>query len=356
MVIYLVAISFRDLLRRIEWRCFEEYVSNEQRMFIDDAVFSVQKSHMFRDSIRNIPEVEKRIKSVSPDIILDSLRKLSSGRVVGVDGTISIYPTPVGYRCRIGVVAVNYLGERVGEALYVSDLEFIDEGLNDITELLRNIEELCKFTPLLYKCLMMYKERELVLNRSEEWKVIHGPIVPLEMRLGRLGVENVLEENIKLAERLVMHKKIIGVLSSTRRLRLLNLGYLLKPGEYMRVASVGKLMRSEKRRLTREEESLIDGFIENYGDALVTGIYKASGKAYVFESHRDYFDEAAGLIIADSLNNRTKGFPFLIDYADKVCHSLFSSEEFKSRFEQALLSAEGEEAFMSFDERRMRWS
>ncbi len=342
-------------MNNAKWHRYEKYISSEDDIFLQDAKVSLDKKRKFRNVFRDSPEIKDRLRKVSNDSLRESFSILSKGDVVGVDGTLSMYPTLVGYRCRIGVVAVNYLGKNIGEALYVSDLEFIDDDLADIVELFRNIEEFTRFSPLLYRSLMLYKERELALSRDEEWKMLHGPIVPLEMRLGRLGIRDVLEENIALAEKIVEYKKFIGVLSSTNKLRVLNLGYLLEPGEYMFISSADKFMRSEHRRLTREEESIIEDFLEVYGSKISVGIFRATNKAYVFEAYRDFFDNAASIIIADSLNNKMKGFPFLIDYADKLCSRLFSSEEFKSRFEQFMLITEGEDAFASFDERHMRW-
>ena len=202
---------------------------------------------------------------------------------------------------------------------------------------------------------MLYKERELALQRPEKWKLIHGPLVPLEMRLGRLGVSGALKANLELAEELLKRGNIAGVMSSTSRLRLLNLGYLLRPGEYITAAKASAFMKAEKRRLTREEERLLDWFIEQHGDEITVSVYKAGSKAYVFEAPANQVDEAASIIIADSRHTGMKGFPLLLDYADKVASTLLSAEEFKQKFEQQLLRAQGLEAIMSFDERRMRW-
>jgi len=346
-------LHFKVLASKLEWKPYEKYILSEDAEITEDAALSLQASENFREKILQSAKVKDRIHRPRGTELAEQL--LKSGQVAGIDGTLSAYPTATGARCRIGVVAVTYAGQSFAEAVYISSLHLADQDLEDPVQLLEEAEELAKASRLLFKALMLYKERELALQRPEKWKLIHGPLVPLEMRLGRLGVSGALKANLELAEKMLKRGNIAGVMSSTSRLRLLNLGYLLRPGEYIPAAKASAFMKAEKRRLTREEERLLDWFIEQHGDEITVSVYKAGSKAYVFEAPANQVDEAASIIIADSRHTGMKGFPLLLDYADKVASTLLSAEEFKQKFEQQLLRAQGLEAIMSFDERRMRW-
>ncbi|RLE84112.1 MAG: hypothetical protein DRJ39_03700 [Thermoprotei archaeon] len=348
-------MNFESLLERFHWLQYEDYIKKENIQITHDIDSFVEAREKFRNKVLSIPNISEKLFQIEDKKLKNAFNSLRKGEVCGIDGTLALYPTPIGYRCRIGVVAVNYKGERVNEAVYISDANLVDEELEKVEDFLENVEKLTRITPLLYRSIMFHRERELALERQEKWKLAHGPLIPLEMRLGRLGVSGALEANLELSKKIVEHGHVIGVLSSTNRLRVLNLGYALNPGEYMKIASLGSVMESEIRRAPSEERELILDFIREYGEKLVMGIYKASHKAYVFEAREDVFHEAAHILYADSLNNPVKGFPLLIDYADTLCSSLLSPEDFKKRIECEILKREKEKAFQSIDERRMRW-
>jgi len=347
--------GFKALARGLRWRKVDDYIGEEAQVVEEDVRRMARLREAMRRRAESLPGFRERLFRVSREGVEWGWEVLHGGDVAGVDGTLAMYPTPVGYKCRIGVVAVNYVGDRVEEAVYVSDAHMVDEEAGKIEELLGEMERVSRVSSLLYRALMLYKERELALERREDWRLVHGPLVPLEMRLSRLGVTDSLQTCLELAGRIVEDGGVIGVLSSTSRLRLLNLGYLLKPGEYLFIGSAGDLMRREKRGLAPWEEELVDEFIRGYGDRISVGIFRAGPRAYVFEAREDVFHEAARIVMADSLHNRVRGFPALLDYADSVCRSLLSPEEFRVRVEQKLLEVEGDEGIYAFDERRLRW-
>lgn len=348
-------IEYSSLVKSLKWRTLGDYVEFEGEKISEEAERISEDVRRLREFARRNREVAERIKSFSGRMGKVAREKLRGGKVVGIDGSMALYPTPTGQRCRIAVSAVNYVGDNVYRAVYMSDLDFVDEEVEDIMSLLREAEKLSRLSPLLYRSLMLHEERRLALERGEEWKMLHGPIVPLEMRLGRLGVTGVLEENLSVAERLVEHGKVVGVLSSTRRLRILNLGYLLRPGEYMRVAGAARIMREEARRVPEEERVLLEDFIERYGDKIIVGVFRAGGRAYVFEAVEGFFDEAAHIVLEDSRLNAFKGFPLLLEYADRVVSRVLNGRVFAERFEYGLASRGVEGFEMYFDERRMRW-
>jgi len=350
----LLSMEFRELVGRFRWRSFEDYLGEEDSVLAEDVRFFRRVRGELRRFVEGLRGFRDRLRRIDLGRVDVFRSLLYEGRVCGVDGTIAVYPTPIGVKCRIGVIAVNYAGGRLEKVVYVSDANLIDEELRRVDELLSSLERVVRFSRLLYRTVMLYEERRIALERDEDWRIVHGPLIPLEFRLGRLGVEGVLEACLELGAKLIDDGHVIGVLSSTNRLRIASLGYILNPGEYLYVGELGRIMEAEKRRLTAEEESLVDDFISKYGSKVALGIYRVGARSFVFEARKDFFDDAAHLIIADSLNNRFKGFPLLLDYADSMCRTLLNSSDFERKIENMYLIEEGEEGLLSFDERRLR--
>src|SRR5204863_1846066 len=58
---------------------------------------------------------------------------------------------------------------------------------------------------------------------------------------------------------------------------------------------------------------------------VLVGVFRASPLAppQVFYAHREHFELAAAVAIADSVLLPDRGFPMLIDLADRACHSVY---------------------------------
>jgi hypothetical protein len=58
---------------------------------------------------------------------------------------------------------------------------------------------------------------------------------------------------------------------------------------------------------------------------VLVGVFRASELAppQVFFAHRDHYEEAAAIAIADSVLLPERGFPMLIDLADRACKSVY---------------------------------
>jgi hypothetical protein len=71
-----------------------------------------------------------------------------------------------------------------------------------------------------------------------------------------------------------------------------------------------------------------EDFTSSHGGLVRVGVFKAGPKPYIFQAHRDVFEEAAALVIRDAMHQPMRGFPLLIDYADRVCAYHLRSSEF----------------------------
>jgi len=189
---------------------------------------------------------------------------------------------------------------------------------------------------------MSYKEREISLKRPEEWKFIHGTLVPLELRVPRLG-KGAFEAALNLSKKLLDYKKCVGVISSSTRFNYIAAGLVLNPGQYMWTIPVGEAVAEEIEEAigNARERKELENFKEKYLDNLKLGVFRIGPKPYLFEAHEEYFDEAASLVIADSLHQQLRGFPLLIDYADSICKSVLSPDDFSKTIDFKLASLGG---------------
>jgi hypothetical protein len=78
------------------------------------------------------------------------------------------------------------------------------------------------------------------------------------------------------------------------------------------------------------------------------GVYRAATAAppYVFYSHIDHAHEAAMIVMADSLMQDYRGFPLLIDLADRLCRAAFGNDIFDGAIHSAYARANAPFCFM----------
>jgi hypothetical protein len=69
-------------------------------------------------------------------------------------------------------------------------------------------------------------------------------------------------------------------------------------------------------------------FTAAFGKLVRVGVFKAGPKAYLFQAHREVFREAAALVIKDAMHQPLRGFPLLLDYADRICGYNLKSSDF----------------------------
>ena len=80
-------------------------------------------------------------------------------------------------------------------------------------------------------------------------------------------------------------------------------------------------------RAAREKRSWSEAvrFRDEVASQVLVGVFRASPLAppQVFYAHRDHFELAAAIAIADSVLLPDRGFPMLIDLADRACKSVY---------------------------------
>jgi hypothetical protein len=255
---------------------------------------------------------------------------------------------------QIGVCLVSYQGD-VGswaQRLYRRDLRATTgDALEDVLSLLDHrlqageIEGTrSRLSELARRGLMTYAERAILTYRSQApWRMGHGNPVPVELLTG-LGSMQLFSRGLDVLRDLILrHRKFVFVPSAPADRFLLTIGGALRPLEFAVVDSATSALEAmaSDSRYTAEYRRQVHEFIEDVGEVLVRGVYRASPAAppYVFYSHVDHVREAALLAMADSVLQEHRGFPMLIDLADMVCRTTFGNDVFKAAVQNAYVEA-----------------
>lgn len=308
----------------------------------------ISHSRKMKKKVRKFIDANFEPRKISQD--LSEIEKLLiSGKVIGIDGTVAQHKTISGTMAQIGVVAVNYLNEKIKHSYFISEAKFKTD-IEDVGDYLQSHDSKNKIiSNLVVRAALFYRERELGLsdNFKDCYKLYHGPLLPFELMMG-LGRLRALEYTLAILERLIRDKKCFSIISRSQNDVFLRLGMALEPGEYMLLkhTNIGKEISQNEAFIRedkwREEEHLrIRHFLNKEASQISVGIIKISHRPYVFHAHKDCFDIAAQIIARDSMFQHEKGFPLLIDYADNLCSTFFKASDF-NRIIEYKLALEGE--------------
>lgn len=313
----------------------------EMHKQIRERIFPLLKSRpdkprgggIFRSTIEEIETVHSRL--------------LFNGGVEACDGTIAVHDTLPVTISQIGVSLVSYRGDQGswGHRLFRRDLRSsgasaVDEAFDllDRRKSRGGVDQPSKrdqLSDLARRGIMAYAERAVLLRKSNAaFRMGHGSPLPYELLTGS-GSPQLAELGIPLLRELVAFKKFVFVPSTPSERELLTIGGALKPLEYAIVDSVKtKLERVAAGHYGSGQwkgaKAMVDALVDEAGDQVVIGVYRASAYAppQVFYAHADHAHEAALVAIADSVLQEHRGFPMLIDLADKVCGMMFGGSTF----------------------------
>ena len=88
-------------------------------------------------------------------------------------------------------------------------------------------------------------------------------------------------------------------------------------------------------------ENWVSRFQDEIASQVLIGVYRASAIAppQIFYCHRDHFEVAARIAIADSVLLPARGFPMLIDLCDRACGSVYGGGSLREMAEAAYARA-----------------
>jgi hypothetical protein len=195
------------------------------------------------------------------------------------------------------------------------------------------------------RAIMTYAERAILLRRSTaRWRLGHGSPAPYELLTGAAIRLDLVVPATRLLEELICgHRRFVFVPSEAARRELLTIGNALNPLEYAIVDTLRDRIRpviaSSEYDLPTTYDTTVGGrqlspreWIVRFRDVIaaqvVVGVYRASEVAppQVFYAHQDHAHEAALIALADSVLQPHRGFPMLVDLADRMCASTFGPE------------------------------
>lgn len=310
------------------------------------------------------------------DIARAHLGVLFNGQLEACDGTVVDHDTLVLTVTQIGVCLVSYHGEQrtLSQRLFRKDLQVGrgQDGRRRVIDLLQRRRERSAVgiedrremvSELARRGIMAYAERAVLLRCSEAaWRMGHGPLAPYELLTGS-GHMGLLEASATVLRGLHAHERFIFVPSAIRDRFLLTLGDALGPLEYVIVESAYDTMKGivanghysrGKRADGRDYFQFADELVEDIGREIVVGAYRASAASppQAFFAHRACAHQAATIAMADSVLQEHRGFPMLIDIADRVVGTTFGAETFNESVRSAYVDAD--EPYRYLPERETR--
>lgn len=332
------SVTFADLLKQRRWDDYTSFIAEAPSVYASELEDDLRRESDIRARLRD--EVLSKHFSVRKfeKLLPKAEHLLFNFNVVGIDGTVSRLRTLSGLRCQIGIVAVNYHNDKLRQSYFISETALRNDE-SDILDVLKNRERKNRVvSDMVVRALMLYREREVSLREEfrGKFKMLHGPLIPFELMTG-LGRLRALDATLEILERIIEDKQCFSIISSTTHDDYMTLGSALLPGEYVldEKATYGDDIESnedfmaEGKWRTAELER-VRNFLQRFACNIQVGIIKVSQRPYIFHAHRENFDTAAAIIARDSLLQREKGFPLLIDYADTLCSGYFPPGDFTS--------------------------
>lgn len=330
---------FEDFLADNKWLPLNDHLKSYSDNLEKNIATSSITHKKLKQKLRSHLVEKYEIKRFDQRKIDDLKKELYRGNVVGVDGTYSEADFITGFQARIGIISTNYFNKRATYTATISS-PFILEDSKDIREQLKylNLKGAGKvgITSSHIRAVMLFKERDFVLNRPEKYKMVQGDILPYELRTGQ-GRLRGLRACLKLGRKLLDDEYVVGVQTSTGRPILRWLGTALGEGEYVELYDYAKILDSflegddftQPAHFNPQDYSDFKDFNNDVRKKFSVGLYKVKKRAYVMHASTQRFDEMVHLVYADSAHQPLRGFPLLLDYADILCAKLFSTRDFE---------------------------
>jgi hypothetical protein len=300
-----------------------------------------------RDNIKANPDASKEsgVYDVSPEDIAHTLKTvLFNGLVEACDGARVTYDTLPISVIQIGICMTSYLDDgaptSIGHRLFRHDM--VRRNGNAEEEILAFMNQRVRastpdengeaggISDMLVRAIMGHGERYLLTERSKKpWRMGHGTPMPYEMMTGS-GSGRIIELTLGLLPKLLAgHKRFVFVPSETSDKAVRTIANALRPLQYAVLTDtryiVDAFLRGSYRgKYARFKPKLCD-FRDDVASKVLIGVYKASrfSPGNIFFGHEDHIHEAALIAMADSALQEHRGFPNLIDIADRLCKGTF---------------------------------
>jgi hypothetical protein len=364
-----------------EWRrgvdLVEEYARIEREVAEAVAFEGVQEGRV-RDRVfprlqwaEGAPPEAGHYTHLTPDDIKDVHRTLLfNGGVAACDGTHQMHDTLALTVHQIGVCLVSYAGNAGSWStrLFRRDLredrgDAVDWLMAELLERrhrragLNQPDRRDGLSELAQRAVMSYAEAAVLLDQTAAvWRLGHGSPAPYQL-LSAAGNPDVAVASMRLLRRLIAeHKRFVYVASEPAERAWLTAGQALRPLEYLVVGTLAERLEEYTRNVsfagrptvpadwdgqTLRPEEWVRRFRDEVATEVLVGVYRATRLAppQMFYAHREHFRTAAAIAIADSVLLPARGFPMLIDLADRACRSVYGGGSLRDVTEAAYARA-----------------
>jgi len=365
--------SIKDIIGKAPWSPLEAHLDG-LRERVDT---SVREAHHLRaryreELVRDQPELLGMIQRPSDQAMEQARSLLQGGSVAAADGTVSAVPLLSGSKIQVGVVIVFNRGKVVDLVTRVFEHDLARSG-NSATEFFTQLRKARTVSVLVSRAVMLFGERRLLLDQETDWRMLHGELIPHELRTGAGRPELNLPPTFDLIHEYIKTEQFIAVSESSGDIDILNAAVLLEPGEYLVIRSLTDTLTTfmngdpetgqGRANFEKPDIERFRRFIETAGPQVAVVLVRAGSKPFLLECHQKRVDEAVALFMADSLWTRgigadgagaVRGFPYHLDLADQVAGTLFKGSDFARFVESRLMSLGVDEGLMDIDARRTR--
>jgi hypothetical protein len=366
--------SIAAVLESAPWQTLEQHL-NTLRERVDQ---SIRFSHEVRETYRqellsDNPELQHRIRRPSQALLQQAENLLRTGTLAAADGTLSPVPLLGGSKIQVGVVIVSNRGDVVDLVTRVFEAELVQE-VNNARAFFTNLRSARSISNLLARAIMLFGERNLLLQHNADWRMMHGELMPHELRTGAGNPAQNLRPTFQLINDYISAEKFIAVSEASDDIDILNAAIILQPGEYIVIRSMEDSLntflngdqetgQAAANFNTRDRQRFRD-FTRVAAPQVAEVLVKAVQKPFMLECHVNRIEEAVSIFLVDSLWTRglptdgsgftVRGFPYHIDLADQIARVLFKGADFRNFVESRLFDLGIEAGIFDIDPRRTR--
>lgn len=366
--------SIAEVLNAAPWQSLEQHLDS----LTERVDHSINESHSLRERYRlellsDNPDLINKIMRPSISALRNAEHIFKSGIVAASDGTVSPVPLLAGSKIQVGVVIVSNHGDVVDLVTRVFETELTTTSGN-AREFFSNLRTTRRISNLLARAIMLFGERRLLLEHQANWRLIHGELIPHELRTGAGKPAHNLPPTFELIHRYIENKSFVAVSEASDDIDILNAAILLQSGEYIVIRSLEDSLNTfldgdpetgqAAANFVSADRERFRSFIASAGPRVAEVLVKAGSKPYLIECHADKVEEAVAIFLTDSLWSRgletdgssfaIRGFPFHIDLADQVARTLFKGADFRDFVETRLFELGLESGIFDIDPRRTR--
>jgi hypothetical protein len=367
-------ISIEQFIQQSPWVSLEEHL-NDLKERVDASINTTNelRAKYREELLANNPNLQASIKRPSAISLKNAQELVTTGSIAASDGTISPVPLLGGSKIQVGVVIVFNHGDIVDWITKIFETE-ITEKANSAIEHFTNLRGTRKISNILARAIMLFGERRLLLQQKADWRMMHGELIPHELRTGAGRPDKNLDIAFQLVHDYVDTKNFIAVSEASDDIQILNAAIILEPGEYFVVKTLTDTLSlfldgdaetgQSKANFSQKDENKFRTFIQSVGEKVSIVLVKAGNKPFLLECHTDKIEEAVALFMADALWTRgfpidgssltVRGYPYHIDLADHIARTLIKGSDFQNYVESRLFDIGVESGIFDIDPRKTR--